>query len=212
MKVAQKTTARTDPRLEPLPLQFDDAGLARQVQSAPSAAAAWKLLDLPGDRDAMDPDVLARLLASATELVETSDAIGLGLKHFGELAEGEAPPPAWVDRMVELHVQELEGYWRLDDLAHEGLKEGGWTMTQPGREPPADEPAARVAQRARWQVEHLAPPVGTVLAIDKLRHLLDREEAITLDSGVASVQVAARGLVAGVVLRHFATWATRRTT
>lgn len=205
-----------DVRAEPLPLQIDDDGLARQVQSAPTADQAWRALGLPGGRDAISPDAVEALAVAVTALCATSDSIGKGLKAFGALAEDAEVPVPWVDRMVELHLAELEGYWALDDLAYAGLVEGGWTVTQPDRDPPVDDPAARVMRRAEWQAEGMkAPPRGQVLAIDRLRNTLSREESIDLDrgaAGVEAVKAAGRGLVAGVALWRFANWQQTRGT
>lgn len=202
MKLAPKTK-QTDVRAEPLPLLLGDDGLAEQVQSAPTAEAAWKLLGLPGGRNDVDPAAVAALAEVATALCATSDAIGKGLKHFGELSPDEDAPASWVDRMVELYVEELEGFWRLDELAYAGLHEGGWTAT---RTVILADPTERVAVRARWQAEPLKPRTPS-LALDKLDRLLSQEEATF---NVEGARIAGRGLVAGAALHRFGHWRTTR--
>jgi hypothetical protein len=199
-----KITPRAkDPRTEPLPLALDDRGLAEQVQSAPTPEAAWAMLGLPGGRQDVDPTAVAALAAAATALCATSDAIGLGLKHFGELSPDEDPPVTWVDRMVALYVQELEGFWALDDLAYQGLKHGGWTVNN---HPTEADPATRLATRARWQAAHLKPRTPA-LALDKLERLLSQEEAI---GNVEGVRLAGKGLVMGAALHRFSRWRIER--
>ncbi len=206
MKVAQKQASAPtkDPRTEPLPLLIDDAGLARQVQSAPTAKEAWDLLGLPGGRDAVSPDAVAALAAAVTALCATSDSIGKGLKAFGALDVDAEIPVAWVDRMATLLVQELDGYWTLDDLAYAGLTEGGWTVASTD-EPPVSEPARRRAVRALWQAEHLAP--SPALWLTKLRRAL--EDAASAGD-VARAETAGRALVEGVARHRYTNWQRER--
>jgi hypothetical protein len=208
MKVAQKQASAPtkDSRTEPLPLLIDDAGLARQVQSAPTADEAWKLLGLPGGRDAASPDAVAALAAAVTALCATSDSIGKGLKAFGALEPDADVPEAWVSRMVELHLAELEQYWHLDELAYEGLQAGGWTATTP-ESAPLEEPA-RIAQRARWQAEHLRPK-APALWWDKLDHRLGW--AVT-GAPIETVREAGRALVEEATRRRFTNWQQTRGT
>jgi hypothetical protein len=204
MKLAPKTK-QTDPRTEPLPLAINDQGLATWVQTAPTAEEAWRRLALPGARDDVDPLAVAALAEAATTLCAIGDAIGLGLRHFGELAPDEDPPASWVDRMVELHVQELEGWWTLDDLAYAGLKEGGWTATHAVV---LADPAWRVAVRARWQAQPLKPKQPS-LALDKLDRYLG-EAVEVYGSDLEVVKVAGRALVSGAALHRFSHWRTTR--
>lgn len=204
MKIAPKIKT-TDPRTEPLPLLIDEHGLARQVADAPSADEAWRRLGLPGERGAVDPAVLARLLAASEALCKTSDAIGLGLRHFGERPADADPPPEWVERMVALHLEELEGYWGLDELAHAGLG-GGWAIQQPGTELMVEDEAARIAARVRWQLEAVGPR-GPALWLDRLLHGLDAR------TDPAEAKEAGRHLIRLATERHFTNWrTTRRTT
>jgi hypothetical protein len=204
MKVAQKSAAREqDPRAIPMPLVVDDAGLARAVRDAPTPDAAWSQLGFPGGRADVDPAVLATLLTVATQTCTTSDQIGKGLTHFGDLPTEEDPPDAWVDRMVELYVQELEQFWRLDELAWLGLRDGGWTATEQGKPPPEDDPVARIATRSRWQAEPLKPK-EPALWFDKLDRLLTKAE--TPDDA----RLAGTALVAAVTHHRFSHWSMTR--
>jgi hypothetical protein len=199
MRVAAKTTG--DARLTPLPLALDDAGLAHRVRHAPSTDEAWTQLGFPGGRADVDPAVLARLLEAATAVCGISDAIGKGLSHFGSLA-GDAPvPDAWVERMTELHAQELVAYFDLDDLAYEGLIAGGWTATTPGQNPPKPDPVKRIATRTRWEIEAVRPR-GPALWLDRLLRGLaaQADPAEARRVGLHVLGVATR--------RHFSGWHT----
>jgi hypothetical protein len=198
-----RVKAATDPRAAPLPLLINDDGLAEQVQAALTSAEAWKLLGLPGDRDVVPPEAVAALAEVATALCATSDAIGLGLRHFGELADDEEPPASWVDRVTDLYIQELEGFWRLDDLAYQGLEQGGWTAT---RTVILANPAERIAVRSRWQAEPLRPK-GPALWWDRLERALADTEAT---GDAETIKEAGRALVEGAARRRFAAWRTVR--
>lgn len=193
-----------DPRAVALPLLVDDQGLATRIQSAPSADEAWRMLGLPGGRADVDPVVLAQLLDAASALCTVSDAIGKGLGYFGDLAPDADPPVEWVDRMVELYVQELEGFWHLDDLAVEGLG-GGWAVA-PEHLIRLDDPAGRIAERSRWQAEHLKPK-KPALWLDKLDRLLAR--CVAAEDAVAA-RTAGRALVQSVAHWRFTNWRTVR--
>lgn len=215
MKIARPApTKRTDPRTAPMPLLIDDRGLAQRVQSL-STADAWKLLsDTPAS-----PETLERLSAAAVDCCAASDAIGRGLVAFGTLPPDADVPEGWVDRMVELYRAYLEGYWRLDDLAYEGARAGGWTVST--KETLTDDPAGRIAQRARWVAEEC--PVGKpTLAVDIARRHLDAAvaavpDAVASGSGymgsvaIDAVREAGHALVAAVVFRRFTHWQTTRT-
>lgn len=196
-----------DPRAEPLPLILDDQGLAEQVQAAPTAEAAWELLGLPGGRKDLPPEAVAALAAAATALCATSDAIGLGLRHFGELDADEDAPAAWIDRMVELYVQELEGFWRFDELAYAGLHEGGWTATHAVV---LADPAERLATRARWQAEPLKPTTPA-LWWDRLDRVLTEAVASgDAEPGWERPKREGRSLVAEAARHRFSHWRTTR--
>lgn len=207
MKIAQKQLAapQADPRAIPLPLLIDDLGLASRVQTARTAEDAWRLLsDVPAS-----PATLERLSRAALDCCTASDAIGQGLIHFGTLPPDAEVPDGWVDRMVELYAAYLEGYWRLDDLAWEGLRDGGWTVTS--REPLADDPAGRLAQRARWVAEEC--PSAPHLAVDKARRALDGAVADAGPNGpysVEDVKETAHRFVAAAVRYRYADWQTHR--
>jgi hypothetical protein len=221
MRITPKA-APTDPRSEPLPLRIDPSGLARHVQAARTPEEAWAQLNLPGGRAELDPGVVEALATVATDLCTIGDAIGKGLVAFGARDPEEPIPAAWVDRMVELHAALLEGYWRLDDLAYAGVKEGGWTITT--REPLDDDPAGRVAQRARWVAEENKPREPALWFDRALRRLDDlvagyereasaADPAEVLDAVKDAVKDAGRALVAEATRRRFARWhETRRET
>lgn len=207
MKIAPKQTPETDPRSEPLPLFVRADGLAEQIRFAGNSQDAWRLLGFAGERGDMDQDVMDRLSAAATALCTIGDAIGKGLVAFGARDPEEPIPASWVDRMVELHGALLEGYWRLDELAWLGVREGGWTVTT--KEALADDPAGRVAQRARWVAEENKPR-EPALWFDRLGGALDAAVGFgTLDEA----RDAGRALVAEATRRRFARWhETRRET
>lgn len=193
-----------DPRTEPLPLRIDEAGLGQWVQSAPTSAEAWDRLGM--DPTAYNPEDRERLVQAAERLVTISDAIGTGLGFFGDLPADQDPPVAWVDRMVELHLEELEGYWALDDLAYEGVQAGGWTVVPTV---PPDAPATRYATRARWQAAHLAPRTPK-LWFDKLLSIFSN---VPETSDVGDVEIAkanGRTLVAEAARYRFTHWKTER--
>lgn len=210
MKLTPRQSPR-DGRTEPLPLAIDEAGLAQWVQSARTPEEAWKQLNLPGGRADLDPGAVDALAKAATELCAIGDAIGKGRLAVAERSKETPLPASWVERLVELYVALLEGYWRLDDLAYAGLKTGGWTVTTP--EPPADDPAGRIAQRARWVAEE-NKPTTPALWFDKLDRALGREVAECLNEGeLENVRGAGRELVEEATRDRFTSrYANRRTT
>jgi hypothetical protein len=189
-----------DPRAIPMPLAIDDAGLAHRVTTAKSSADAWAALsDVP-----VGPATLARLSAAALDCCTASDAIGQGLVHFGTLPPDAEVPDGWVDRMVELYRAYLAGYWALDDLAYAGAEEGGWTVST--REVLTDDPAGRIAQRARWVAQEC--PVGKpTLAVDKARRALD---IVAAEGDAENARIGGHALIAAVVHHRFTNWQTIR--
>jgi hypothetical protein len=130
------------------------------------------------------------------------------LIHFGTLPPDAEVPEGWVDRMVALYRAYLEGYWALDDLAWEGLADGGWTITS--REPLADDPAGRIAQRARWVAEE-SKPAKPALWYDKATGALTAAETwVDERADHAAVREAGHALVAACVRHRFAHWQRSR--
>jgi len=193
---ATAASRQADPRTIPMPLVVNDDGLAERVTTARTSAEAWKLLsDVPAS-----PETLARLSAAAVACCAASDAIGRGLVAFGTLPPDAAIPDGWVDRMVELYRTYLTEYWALDDLAYEGAKADGWTVAS--TEPLVDDPAGRIAQRARWVAEE-CPQAKPALWRDKIERLLT--ECVAAQD-VIDTRMAGRTLVDAVVHHRFTHW------
>lgn len=172
---------------------MDDLLTAQAVTDAPTPEAAWGALGVPAP---FDPALRERLTGALARVLVASDAITKGHAVFDGLAPDEAPPVEWVDRMVELHVQELEAYWALDAEAVAGVAAGSWTATT--GEPAATEEVVRIAQRARWQADVVKPP-KPALWFTKLLGRLDR----AAQTG-EHVEEAGRALVAEATRRRFA--------
>lgn len=173
---------------------MDDALTAAAVRGAPTPEEAWARLGVPVP---FDPAQRDRLTGALERVLAHSEAIVKGLTAFRALAPDAEVPPAWVDRMVELHVAELEAYWALDAEAVAGALSGGWTTGEAERF--VADPAERVRQRARWQAAAVKP-AGPALWFDKLVRALD---------AAGDPEAAGRDLVAEATRRHFADW--RRT-
>lgn len=172
---------------------MDDLVTASAVATAPTPAAAWDALAPPVP---FDPALRERLTGALARVLVASDAIVRGHAAFDGLAPGEEAPPEWVDRMAELHLQELEAYWALDDEAVAGAQAGGWTTTAAV----ADDPIARTAARARWQADVVRPPAAA-LWFDKLARRV--EAAASGASALDAVRVAGRDLVEACVRHRF---------
>lgn len=202
MKLTYREGRRAAPPDERIVQAGLDDGLAPEaVRMAPTPDAAWDLLGVPAP---FDPALRERLTAALERVLASSDAIVKGLRAFRALDPDADVPPAWVDRMVELHAAELEAYWALDEEAVAGAAAGGWTTGDAGALDCS--PEERVAQRARWQAEAVRPGAAA-LWFDKLARRLDRR-----DEGVEAVRNAGRTLLVEATRHRFANWQQTRGT
>jgi hypothetical protein len=144
----------------------------------------------------VDRAATARLVAALDVVLAASDAISKAVGYFAQLAPNEAPPPAWVDRAVELHVALLDAWWALDDEAAIDAAAGGWTVGPPHA---IGTPVQRRQIRTVWETE-LMRPATPELRWDRLARAV---EAALL---VEDVEPAGRALVAEGSRRRYANW------
>jgi hypothetical protein len=144
----------------------------------------------------VDRAATARLVAALDTVLDASDSISKAVTHFSTLPPEQAPPPAWVERAVELHVALLEAWWALDDEAAIDAAAGGWTVGPPHA---IGTPLERRRVRTFWELEWLKPQTPV--------HWWDKQiRALGAATTEAAAEEAGRALVAEGSRRRYANW------
>jgi len=165
MKIA---AAQPRPRVEKpssptaAPVVLDSLGCARLVWMLPAGEAAWIGLT---DRLPTNGAWLATRLSVTAERVDVATAATANaLRHIGDRRRaGEPVPAAWIARLADLEVAELEALIALDDAAAAASVCPAWVEVAPtDRAVPAEERSwvrvSRILARLLQQVAGMELP------------------------------------------------------
>lgn len=203
MKIASRVAQPTEPRtITDPPCWIDEMGRCRDVSDLPQRDQDWLAL---GGRGGETAGLLAARLVAARDRSEqamnqTAGAL-IKVRERREQYPDEPLPPAWVARLGDLVVAELESLWIADDVAHTvALACPSWVGLPVGERPidPGEVSWARVSRLIAREVQLIAglglpdEDYDRLCALDAMRDCAEGDAEAVRERGREAIRTAVR--------------------